>query len=610
MTPSPVRFDDADAAAREIVARAGPELRVGLPLGLGKPVTLINALTRLAAEDPGLRLSIFTALTLERPAPSSDLAERFLGPAMDRLFGAYPEIDYARMLRDGTLPENIKVQEFFFFAGRWLGTNAAQQDYVSVNYSDACSVLLAQRPNVMLQLLAPGSDRLSLSCNPDISVDLLERRRAGTLDILFAGELHLGLPFMDGPAALPASEPDILLDPAEPFELFSAVNQPVSDAAHAIGLHVARTVPDGGTLQIGIGEIGDAVANALLLRDRGEIAPALAASPFPADGFDETGRFETGLYAVTEMLVDGLLQLFEAGILRREVDGAAIHAGFFVESRDFYARLNDMPPERRAKIAMVPVSYTNTLLGDETGKRNARQGARFVNSAMKVTALGAVVSDTLEDGRVVSGVGGQHDFVTQAHALEGGRSIITLPAVRTSKGKTESNIVWSQANATVPRHLRDIVVTEYGIADLWGRSDAEVIAALIGIADSRFQDDLVRQAKDAGKLPADFEVPPERRDNRPETVRRWLAPFGDALPDFPFGTDFDEVERQLLPALDRMRAAGASRRALLWLAWRGLRTRGDYSAALHRMNLAAPRTWRDRLQAFALKGALDGGARD
>ncbi|MEY8840804.1 hypothetical protein AB9K41_17410, partial [Cribrihabitans sp. XS_ASV171] len=167
----------------------------------------------------------------------------------------------------------------------------------------------------------------------------------------------------------------------KPFELFSAVKRPVDDTSHAIGLHVSRLIEDGGTLQIGIGSIGDAVAHALRLRHWGEVEAIHADCPFllphPAGE-----PFETGLYSVTEMLVGGLLTLFEEGIIRREVDGAAIHAGFFVESRDFYRRLREMPRDERQKIAMAPVSFTNQLYGDEEAKRAARVKARFVNGAM------------------------------------------------------------------------------------------------------------------------------------------------------------------------------------------------------------------------------------
>ncbi|WP_422073383.1 acetyl-CoA hydrolase/transferase C-terminal domain-containing protein [Tranquillimonas rosea] len=591
--------------AAKIIDRLGKDVRLGLPLGLGKPVTLLNALTRRAVADPSIRLSIFTALTLERPAPSSDMEQRFLGPAMDRLFGAYPQIEYARMLRDGTLPANIEVREFFFMAGRWLGVDQAQRNYISVNYVDALELLLAHEPNLVMQLVASDGDRLSLSCNTDISVDVLSRRRAGDVEFLFCCELNPELPFLGGDAAIPLAEADMLLEPPEPFELFSALKRPVGDTEHAIALHVSRLIPDGGTLQIGIGEIGDAVAHALLLRHDGRIAPIRAACPFPDDGFDESGPFSEGLYSVTEMLVDGLLQLFDAGVIKREVDGAAIHAGFFVESREFYARLREMPPDRRAKIAMKSVSFTNQLYGDETAKRAARRDARFVNAAMKATLLGAVVSDAREDGQVVSGVGGQHDFVSQAFALDGGRSVIVLPATRQKAGSVESNIVWSRENETLPRPLRDIVVTEYGIADLRGRTDAEAIAAMIQIADSRFQAELLDKAKSAGKIAPDYELPPAHGRNLPGTVTDWLAPFReDALPDFPFGSAFDATERRLLPALSVLGQAQRSRRAMLRLALKGRRGGATADDCLRRMGLDRAEGLRERVIAAALKGAL------
>ena len=124
---------------------------------------------------------------------------------------------------------------------------------------------------------------------------------------------------------------------------------------------------------------------------------------------------------------------------------------------------------------------------------------------MMATALGDVVSDGLEDGRIVSGVGGQYNFIAQSFALEGARSAIMLRATRSAKGRDESNIKWRYGHITIPRHLRDIIITEYGIADIRGKSDSEVIAAMLAITDSRFQDELLRQAKDAGKIARTFE---------------------------------------------------------------------------------------------------------
>ncbi len=599
-------FTDADQMARAIFHRVGGEIRLALPLGLGKPVTLVNALTRAAIADPSLRLSIFTALTLVRPKPGSDIEKRFLEPAMDRLFGKYPALLYGEMIRGDGLPDNITVSEFFFQAGAWLGNDYAQRHYISANYTNARDVLIARKPNVLSQLMPRDGDRFSLSCNTDISGDLFNMRRAGRMDFIAVGEVNDALPFMEGPAVIDGAEIEMLLDPPQQFELFSAVRRPVSDAQYAIGLHVSRLIPDGGTLQIGIGAIGNAVAHAVLLRDRAALDDVWQTAPFPAIG-DATGPFETGLYGVTEMLVGGLLALFEAGVIRREVDGAAIHAGFFVEARDVYERLRAMDADQRAKIAMKPVSFTNSLYGDETAKRAARTRARFVNGAMQVSLLGDVMSDAAKPGQVVSGVGGQFNFVEQAFALDDGRAILTLSATRRSGGQLTSNIVWQLPLTTVPRHMRDIVVTEYGAADLRGQTDEEVIKRMIAIADSRFQKGLLDTAKKAGKIAANYQVPQAHRSNTPEALTDWLAPHRDALlPDFPFGTDFDAAEKVLLPALSRLGDAAGNTRHLAALIWASLTqpAHPNEAVAMQRMGFAADAWLFEPMQARALRGAL------
>lgn len=595
------RLRDAEAAAREIVAQTGGDIRLALPLGLGKPVRLVNALVDLACENPSIRLAIFTALTLERPEPGSEMEKRFLGPAQDRLFGAYPALRYAELMRRDALPDNITVNEFFLLAGRWLGVAPMQQSYISANYTHARDVLIARKPNVLAQLVAEEGGAFSLSGNTDISADLFAMRRAGQIDFLAMAEIHPELPFMPGAdAVLDPGEFHRVLEP-EPYELLSAVKRPVDPSAHAIGLHVSRLIEDGGTLQIGIGAIGDAVAHALRLRHDGAAEAIQSDCPFdlPPPG----GRFVEGLHGVTEMLVGGMLALFDAGIIRREVGGHAISAGFFVETRDFYRQLREMPAAQRARIAMRPVSFTNALYGDEAAKRAARVKARFVNGAMQVSLLGDVMSDTVDDGQVVSGVGGQFNFVEQAFALQDARAIITLPACRWSGGKRQSNIRWSIASTTVPRHMRDVVVTEYGIADLRGKSDAETIAALIAIADSAFQPDLLRQAKAAGKLPEGFTLPETARHNTPEALECWLAPHRAALPAFPFGSDFDAIERVLLPALQELSHHAPRLSGKLALLRDGLTRRPHprEAEALARMGFGSRFSG---LQALALTGAL------
>jgi acyl-CoA hydrolase len=640
MSTTASRFDDSEALVDAILARVGRHIVAGLPLGLGKPNHVVNALYRRACREPDIQLTLFTALTLEAPPRGSGLQARFLDPLRERFFGGYPPLEYAAALRDGSLPTNVRVVEFFLQPGAWLNVDAAQQAYTSVNYTHALDAMLRQGMNLLLQLVAvpdapdapeaEESSAYSLSCNPDISADLLDLRRSGHCDFLSVAQVNHHLPWLGGAALRPHDDFDLVLDaPGCDFALFQPPLRPASLVDHAIALRTAALVADGGTLQIGIGSIGDAIAHALILRHRHnaryrEIADRLGISPASIPGC-ETAPFEEGLYGLTEMLVEGFLALMQAGLLRREVDGATVHAGFFLGSPVFHRLLADLSAAQRAGIAMMPVSFINELYeggpysgeltgrfgvaGSEAGKRAARQDARFINSAMMVTLSGAVVSDGLADARVVSGVGGQYNFVAQSFALRGARSVIVLPATRTRRGRTESNLCWQYPHTTIPRHLRDIVVTEYGAADLRDRSDADVIAALIGIADSRFQPGLLDEARRAGKLPADFTLPEAQRHNTPERLRATLLPYRDQLPAFPLGSGLSAEEEALAGALSRLSDAAGSKRAMARLALRGWRRRPDAAAnrALARMGLAPPQTLKEHLYRRLLLATLDQG---
>jgi hypothetical protein len=603
----PKLFSDPDAIVDDIIREVGTNLVVGLPLGLGKANHIINALYQRAAADRTIDLTFFSALTLEKPKPSNLLEQRFIAPVIDRLFGGYPDLAYADALHAGALPPNIKVIEFFFLAGRWLHVPFAQQHYISANYTHASSYILERGLNVITQLVAKrvvdGVARYSLSCNTDTTLDLLRARAEGRASFKLIGQVNSELPFMPGAGDLSADEFSAILEsPQTDFPLFAPPAEPISDTKYAIGLHAAGLVRDGGSLQIGIGQVGDALAQGLIVRHRDnsqfhDIMKRLAPGTAQRAAL-ETGPFEKGLYGVSEMLFEAFLGLMDAGILTREVDGVALHGAFFLGPKSFYRALREMPDEALARIQMMPVSFTNQLYGDEETKRRARVDARFVNNAMMATLMGAIISDGLDNGQVVSGVGGQYNFVAQAFALRGARSILTLEATRPAAAKFESNIRWTYGHQTIPRHLRDIIVTEYGVADLRGRSDADVIAAMLQVADSRFQAELARQAKDAGKLPKGFEIPAAHRENFPERIAAALKPARDTglLPAFPFGTDFTDVEQRLIPALQLLQEAQRSPLRLPGLLWQGLTQKpnaGD-DECLARLGLDRPATLSER----------------
>lgn len=638
-------LEDLDAAAELILQRIPGQLRIGAPLGIGKPHRLLNALYDRVAADPQRPMQLYTALSLNPPAPGGGLEGRFLRPFVQRHFGNdFPKLKYVQALQRDALPAHIQVEEFYMQSGALLRSTQAQRSYTSLNYTHAADAVAQRAPNLIVQKVArePGGDRLSFSCNNDITQDTLDAvRRRGLPRPLLVAEVDPQLPWIGGSAAVAPSFFDVVVTPPGPYpNLFGLPRQPVADADYAIGLYASTLVRDGGTLQIGIGTLADALCHALVLRhtDNARYRQVLAAldpqlETHPAvQEFGGLAPFSVGLFGCSEMLNEGFRQLVQCGVIKRKVlddaelmqrvadgsadagdqarlqrDGEYLQGAFYLGSPEFYAWLREMAPEARAGIGMHRISAINQLYGDERLRRLQRREARFFNSCMMATALGAAVSDALDDGRVVSGVGGQYNFVAMAHALEDARSVLMFRAIRGEAPALHSNVRWNYGHTTIPRHLRDIYVNEYGIADLRGMTDEDCIVGMIGIADAAFQAALLAEAKQAGKLGADVLAQPQWQRNRGERVRAALAPFraDGTLPDYPLGSDFTEVEQRLLRALAWLKRNTASTGTKLATVARALLARepGD-PAGLQRMALDAPRGIGERIQARLLAYAL------
>jgi acyl-CoA hydrolase len=630
----------------QLIAHAGPRLVLAAPLGLGKPHRLLNAITRRVSADPALSLELLTALSLTPPAAGSGLQRRFLGPFLQRQFGDdFPSLDYALAMRRDALPATITVEEFYMQSGALLGSAQAQRNYVSLNYTHVARAVAGRGVNALVQKVArePGGTRLSLSCNPDLTFDMLDEvARLGAPRPFLVAEVDPHLPWLDGPCAVAAEFFDLVLDlPGPAPELFALVREPVSDADYAIGLYASTLVRDGGTLQIGIGSLADALCHALVLRHtRNEVYRALleALSPGLADSplVQATGGvepFRQGLYGASEMVNDGFRSLAQAGILSRRVlddtgamarlnrgagtledhsrlasEGRYLDGAFYLGSKDLYAWLRGLDPAQARGIGMTRVSHINELYGSNQAlEQEQRRDARFFNTCMMMTALGAAVSDALEDGRVVSGVGGQYNFVAMAHALRDARSVLMLRAVRGSGGEARSNVLWSYGHATIPRHLRDVAITEYGIADLRGRSDQDCALAMLRLTDVRFQAALLAQACAAGKLGAGACPPAAAGRNTPERLSACLRPFRQdgALPDFPMGSDFTPVEQRLVRALAWLKAQSVRPAGKARLLARALAAGPQADAeAMQRMGLGEPGGMAARIEARLLALAL------
>ncbi len=692
---------DPNRMARTIIEKVGKKIVLGVPLGIGKPIGLINAFYRLAVEDSSLQLTIITGLTLARPVLHHALEKRFIEPILARLLKDYEDPLYEKAREQQQLPANINVIEFFLSPGKFLHNAYVQQHYISSKYTDVARDTVQNSINVIAQLVTRSETEpncYSLSCNSDLFHDVVSQLKKSNKPYAIAGEINLNLPFMYGEAVVAAETFTDMLDPNTYRTLFATPREEVSVQDHCIGLYTSSLIKDDGCLQIGIGTLSNAIASALLLRQEDNALYQTVLQQLgirdkfsAAQQIGETTPFSQGLYAATEMLSDEYMQLYAGGILKKRVydhiglqqllntkqiketvssdileiliqhqiihptltaedihflqrfgilqgiqrftqdemilqsgekistdlssketleklvaqclgkqllHGKIIHAAFFLGSQMLYQQLNQLSYAEKQQIDMTSVAKTNSILWSPELAALQRRNGRFINSAMMVTLGGAIVSDGIHDLQEISGVGGQFDFVTMANQLSDARSIIICRSVRQQKALVESNIRWQYTNSTLPRYLRDVIVTEYGIADCRSKTDADVIKAILNVTDSRFQHTLLKKAKHEGKLAQDYAIPNCFQQNYPETLEpiiKNLRLNGYGKP-YPFGSDLTEDEEKIKQVL--LYLQNLSTLQMVWLvmkSWVIFRSSLNVTSILKRMGLDQPTHWQDHL---------------
>jgi hypothetical protein len=653
------QHDNYELAAKKIIERVGKKVVIGAPLGIGKTIGLLNALYRLAEADLTINLTIITALTLARPDYSSDLEKRFVAPLLDRMITNYEDPLYEQARVEQRLPKNIRVIEFFLTTAKYLHNDYVQQNYINSTYTLVVRDALDLGINIIAQQVARTTEPpylYSVSSNSDLfeamATGLLEKQKQG-LKVAIVGEVNENMPFMYGSNAVFSAERFTdLIDTHDYKSLFAIPHDELSAADHLIGFYTSFLVKDDSCLQIGIGKLSNALANALIVREKNpeiyqHVYDKLGAQEKFGEIIASNGQltpFDKGLYASTEMLSDCYMQLYNQGILKKRVydnialqkllnekkiteiinpetlkvlidnkvihanltgddveflkefgifqegvqflqdklvlgsnhtfstdlsaadnlakinihclgktlsTGKIIHAGFFLGTNEFYQELRDLPEAVRRQIDMTSIARTNSLYWSYELLTLQRLHARFVNTAMMISLGGMIISDGLKDMREVSGPGGQYDFVNMAQYLPTARSIINCHSTRSSAQGVTSNIVWEYSNYTIPRFLRDIVITEYGIADCRAKVDADIIKCMLNVTDSRFQEGLLKQAKKAGKIAKDYEIPAIFRQNYPQAVKALvheLQQKGLCEP-YPFGTELTDTEQVLKKVL-------------------------------------------------------------
>jgi acyl-CoA hydrolase len=292
----------------------------------------------------------------------------------------------------------------------------------------------------------------SLGTSIDVSLAAVQEAR------YVIAQVNPQMPRSHGDGLLHVSRLDAMVEADDPLPEPGPAE--LGDVERAIGRHVAGLIEDGSTLQMGIGAIPDAVLAAL------------------------TGHRDLGVH--TEMFSDGLIDLVERGVVtneRKRVHPGKIVATFVIGSRRLYDFLDDNP-----LVAMLDVAYVNDTA---VIRRNDKVVA--INSAIEVDVTGQVSADSIGD-RMYSGVGGQMDFVRGAGLSRGGKPVIALPST-TRRGESRIVPVLKEgAGVVTTRAHVQYVVTEYGVANLFGKNLRQRARALVEIAHPDHREALSRAA--------------------------------------------------------------------------------------------------------------------
>lgn len=354
--------------------------------------------------------------------------------------------------------ESFKVNAFFVGPNIRNAVNDGRADYIPVFLSEIPALFRRGVLPIDVALIHVSTPDKHGFCSLGVSVDIA--RSAVECAKIVVAQINPQMPRTHGDALVHISDIDhaVFVDTPLP-----EVKMPeLTDIDRAIGSYVAEMIEDGSTLQMGIGSIPNAVLASLL------------------------GHKDLGIH--TEMFSDGLIELVEKGVVtgrKKAKHPGKIVAGFVMGTRRLYDFIDDNP-----QVLMLDIAYVND---SAVIRRNPRVIA--VNSAIEVDLTGQICADSIGT-RQYSGVGGQMDFIRGASLSEGGKPIIALPSI-TSRG--ESKIVpflKEGAGVVTTRAHVHYVVTEYGVADLYGKNLRQRAAALIAVAHPDHREDLERSSSE------------------------------------------------------------------------------------------------------------------
>lgn len=389
-------------------------------------------------------------------------------------------VEYAPSLQDVEICQALTVGSADYVSPQMEGHLRVNSMFISANIrkavnegrADFTPVLLSEFPLLFKRGVLPLDVAIIHVSTPDehgfcsLGVEVgLTKSAAESAKVVIA-EVNEQMPRTLGDAFIHVSRLTHIVPVNYPIPEHKMTAEGDMDVIQKIAGHVAGLIPDGATMQLGIGSIPDAVLKFL---------------------FDKK---DLGIH--TELFSDGVIDLFNAGVItngRKSLHPGKIVAGFILGTKKLYEWVNDNP-----MIEMHPTEYVNDPF---VIAQNDRMVA--VNSAIEVDLTGQICADSIGP-KLYSGVGGQLDFVYGSSRSKGGVPIIALPSVATMRDGTEVSKITAMLKqgagvVTSRNHVR-YVVTEWGIADLYGKTIRQRSQALINVAHPQFREELTRQAKE------------------------------------------------------------------------------------------------------------------
>ena len=355
------------------------------------------------------------------------------------------------------LAKSFRVNSIFVSEVTRRAVQEGRADYLPVFLSDVPKLFRGGLLPLDVAMVSVSPPDRHGFCSLGVSVDCARAAVQSARTVI--AQVNRAMPRSHGDGLIHVDAIDFMVEVDEP--LYETKPEPLSDVSRAIGRHCAELVDDGATLQIGVGAIPDATLAAL------------------------SSHHRLGIH--TEMLSDGVVDLVEKGVITGEakrIHPGKVVASFAIGSRRLYDFLDDNP-----LVQMLDVAYVNDTA---VIRRNPKVTA--INSAIEVDLTGQVCADSLGELQF-SGVGGQMDFIRGAALSEGGKPIIALPSETSGKVSRIVSQLKPGAGVVTTRAHVHYVVTEYGIADLFGKNLRQRAAALVAIAHPRHRDALAAEAR-------------------------------------------------------------------------------------------------------------------